>query len=534
VSVEPATGALAARQPGGRRLALLFFASSFLLFLAFSPGRIAQMGYMPEVLESGRRLLERTEAGLTGAPGPELTLPRHGAGDLAAALPFLVAARLAFGPSAEWADRVLSLQPVLATALLCTILFVWTRRETGSAGWGAALGLLAGLSTMLWPYAYIGLETTQSLFVFLAAFLALATDVPPTWKRTLAFAASAAVAVSVKTASVFLVPAVAWLAFCLVRGARGAGGRGPSRIAAASVVAAVVAVVWALCTWSRFGFWSGAFRVDWLVASPLDFAFQAWSLMFSTNKGLLVYCPLLLLPLLSLPAAFARNPRVVTFAVLVLAGQVFGASAMFFWADETWGPRYLHSSVVPLALCIAVSRAGRPLELRREWPLFGLGAVGAPIAFLGCLFWQGHVMVAAMPALVSTIENYQYDKDFNHIRFNARLARLWLFADRTSGLDEWPPRQTIWYPKNTPPPRYRHRRQVSLLPHAFPQPALLAPGDAAARLPWIGVLALGTGALGALVRRARSADRVRATEGTVITRAGPMPPAPASEGPSPA
>jgi hypothetical protein len=184
-------------------------------------------------------------------------------------------------------------------------------------------------------------------------------------------------------------------------------------------------------------------------------------------------------------------------------------------------------------LCIAVARAERPFAIRNEWPLLGLGAVGLPIAFLGCLFWQGHLMLAAMPALVSTIENFQYDKDFNHIRFNARLARVWLAGGSAPGVDEWPPRQTIWYPKNTPPPRFRPRQPASLAPHAVPQPALLAPGDAGARAPWAVVLVLGAGALGALARRARSSDRVRAPVAEV-TRAGPAPPASASEGSSPA
>lgn len=485
-----------------RRLAAVFFAAVFLLLLAFSPGRIAPMGYTPEILEAGRRLLDRGETILTGVPGVQEanTLPRHGFGELAAALPFLTAARITFGRSTEWADRVLSLQPVLSTALICTTLFAWTHRLTGSPAWGAVLGLLAGFSTMLWPYAYIGLETTQSLFLLLAALLALETDGPPTWTRGLLFAACGAVAVSIKAAGVFLVPALAWLAWSLFRReiARGSERRARTTLKV-FVGACIVAAVWALNTWTRIRFWHGAFRVDWVVAGPMDFILQVWSALLSVNKGLLVFCPILVLAIFCLDVAFSRHRRLVTFAVLVLAGQLFGTCMLVYWSDETWGPRYLHSSVAPLVLCLAVARAGRPFRVRRELPLVGLGTAGALIALLGALFWYGRLSQAAGPALLSTIENYQYDIDFNHIRFNARLARVWLGKDGVASEDLWPPRQRIWYAKNTPPPRFRPRRQVSLAPFAIPQPALLRPEAPLPRGVWLAALALGTAALGWLV-----------------------------------
>ena len=499
-----------------RRLAAVFFAAVFLLLLAFSPGRIASMGYMPEILEAGRRLLDRGEAILTGVPGAQeaITLPRHGFGELAAALPFLAVARIAFGPSAEWADRALSLQPVLSTALICTILFAWTLRLTGSPAWGAVLGLLAGFSTMLWPYAYIGLETTQSLFLLLAALLALETDAPPTWTRSLLFAACGAVAVSIKTPSVFLLPALTWLAWCLFGRQIAHEPERRRRVEPkVLVVGCIVAAVWALNTWTRIRFWHGAFTVGWVVAGPMDLALQVWSALLSANKGLLVFCPILVLAIFRLEVAFSRHKRLVTFAVLVLAGQLLGTCMLIYWSEETWGPRYLHSSIAPLVLCLAVAKAGRPFRASRELPLLGLGAAGALIALLGILFWYGRLFQAAGPTLLSTIENYQYDIDFNHIRFNAQLARVWLGEDRIAGQDLWPPHQKIWYAKNTPPPRFRPRRQVSLAPFAVPQPALLQPGAALPRGVFLAALALGTAALGWLawlVRRAEQLQRAPA------------------------
>jgi hypothetical protein len=507
--MDPATSPSLEPGRAGRRVSAVFFATTLLLLLSFSPGRIAHMGYTPEILEAGRRLLDHGEAILNGMPGAqgEIQVPRHGFGELVAALPFLTAARIAFGSSAEWANRALSLQPVLSTALICTVLFVWTRRLTGSAAWGATLGLLAGFSTMLWPYAYIGLETTQSLFLLLAGFLALEAAGTPTWPRSLLFAACSAAAVSIKTASVFLVPALAWLAWCLFRpdSLPVWERRTQVRIKFLAVVF-IVAAVWTLNTWTRVRFWRGIFRVGWLVADPMDFLLQVWSALLSVNKGLLVFCPLLIPAILCLEGAFSTHRRLVTFAVLVLSGQLLGTCLFFFWSDETWGPRYLHSSVAPLVLCLAVAKAGRPFGVRREMPLLTLGAAGTLVALLGSLFWYGYLFRAAGPVLLSTIENYQYDVDFNHIRFNARLARVWLDSRRARHVDLWPPHQRSWYPKGRVPPRFRPRRQVSLRSFAIPQPALLAPEPPLPRAVWLTALVLGTAGLGWLVRLVRRAE----------------------------
>ena len=458
-------------------------------------------------------------------PGAQeaITLPRHGFGELAAALPFLAVARIAFGPSAEWADRVLSLQPVLSTALICTILFAWTLRLTGSPAWGAVLGLLAGFSTMLWPYAYIGLETTQSLFLLLAALIALETDGPPTWARSLLFAACGAVAVSIKTPSVFLVSRAhvarvvplrapdrartgaspsCRASRVLVVGLHRGRGVGPEHLDAHPVLARSVH--------GRAGSW----RARWI--SP----WQVWSALLSVNKGLLVFCPIPPLAIFRLDVAFARHRRLVTFAVLVLGGQLLGTCMLIYWSDETWGPRYLHSSIAPLVLCLALAKAGLTFLLLPRAAAPGPGRrrrldrpAGHPLLVWECPFQ------AAGPTLLLTIENYQYDIDFNHIRFNAQPARVWLGEDRTAGQDLWPPHQKIWYAKNTPPPRFRPRRQAAG-PFAVPQPALLQPGAALPRGVFLAALALGTaawagspGSCGAPSQCARTSARTPAPSG---------------------
>jgi hypothetical protein len=72
---------------------------------------------------------------------------------------------------------------------LCTVLFLWLRKLT-TPGMSILLTLAAAFGTMLWPYAYIGLEPKQSLFVLLAGYLALTDKGLRTWVRILLFGVS--------------------------------------------------------------------------------------------------------------------------------------------------------------------------------------------------------------------------------------------------------------------------------------------------------------------------------------------------------
>src|SRR5207249_8748919 len=74
-----------------------------------------------------------------------------------------------------------------------------------------AIAMVAAFGTMLWPYAYIGLETKQSLFLMLAGYLALCNSGRVTWMRTIGLAFASGLAVSVKSTSVCLLPAICFV-----------------------------------------------------------------------------------------------------------------------------------------------------------------------------------------------------------------------------------------------------------------------------------------------------------------------------------
>lgn len=417
------------------------------------------MGYVAEEVAACRQLLD-------GAP---VAWPRNGAASLLLELPLLAVARLG-ARSHAGEEVVLAMAPVLATAGISTLLYVWSSRLAGSRAWGFAIALAGTFATMLWPYAYIGMEPLQSLLLLAAAFCALGHPPEiPSWRRSLLFGLLAGLALSAKSIGFLLVPAVGYLFVRLFRsGGRGAFGRAATAVALAAAVCGGNAVTRA-ASWERFG-GASAYGRSWLVNGPVAPFLNAVGLLASPNKGLLVFAPLALAGLMCIPAAWRRDRAITVFALLTLAGILGGISLVGIWSDETWGPRYLHAAVAPLLLAFAASRAGRPLRARTE-PVFVVAAAGGfVVSALGMLFYYGALVSAANRATTLTLESLQGDLTWNHVRFNARLLSTWTSGGARPAFVE---RERLWDFGN--PMQPLDWKPVELRKLAVPQPLVLRP-----------------------------------------------------------
>ena len=78
-------------------------------------------------------------------------------------------------------DFVLSFQPALLTAATLAVLYLWLRKIC-SPGKSLFLTMTGAFGTMLWPYAYISLETKQTLFILLAGYMGLAVGEIRSWQ----------------------------------------------------------------------------------------------------------------------------------------------------------------------------------------------------------------------------------------------------------------------------------------------------------------------------------------------------------------
>lgn len=484
-----------------KRTAALLFLGVLLIFASLTPGAVGGMGYTGEELVATDQLIS----------GEKVSWPRNGLTPLLVHAPFVAAAHLFGDGSLAAIDRAVAFEPVVATALIVTLIFMWIRRDTGDSVLAAALALAAAFGTLLWPYAYIGLETVQSLALLGAAYLAL-RRVPPTAAASVAFTLCAAVAVTAKSTGLFLLPAVLFLFWAMFSADMESHRRRTIVVAAVSlgiiIVALLVNTHLRNIFWANYGGNAGFVRA-WMIRGPISFFLNLVSFLGSPNKGLIVFAPITIAALYRLPHAWRANRRTTIFALLVLGGLAGGFSLLTNWADETWGPRYLHAAVAPLVILLGISAVEWRKSLYTSVSVYALVVMlGGPVSALGALFYYGSLHQAANYTGQSTLEALQGDITWNHVKFNDRLMRIWI---DTLSEDDPPSRWAAsrrWFfasPPNAPP-----WKSVDLEPAALPQALSLrsisAPAARTAGVLGIAAFASGVGLLLAafsLIRRSR-------------------------------
>jgi hypothetical protein len=324
--------------------------------------------------------------------------------------------------------------------------------------------MMAATTTMLWPYAYIGLETTQSLALLTAGYLALEGASIKPWRRVIVLALAAGYAIAVKSNGLHLLPAVAYVLYVYCREGQSRG-RMVTLIAAVAGLYAVGAYTRSLSqVWHR-GMLASLKEFG---VGPLMALFNGVSALASINKGVLIYCPILLLSIVALPRARQTHRHIVAFAILTLFGLLGGTSLVYFWSDETWGPRYLHAAIAPLILCIAAARRGVPFRIRHELWAIALAITGFAVSALGVFAYYGAVYFGVFDTKQPTLEAVQYDPAWNHIRVNLRLARIWYLGDENV-VQPWPPPPH----SNVADPPAKTLPQTDLRKYLAAQPLLL-------------------------------------------------------------
>jgi hypothetical protein len=442
-----------------RKTAWLILISLSLCYLALAPGSTGGRGYVPEDLQSGLGLLASFNAWMKGRPVPPIMWTRHGPVPILLDLPFIKLGKLFISP-----DFVLSLQPLLLTAALMALVYLWLRKLCTPA-MSLLLTVIGAFGTMLWPYAYIGLETKQSFFVLLAGYLGLARGKLRTWPQLLLFSTICALAISVKSTGFVLAPPIAYLVYVQFRH------DWRSHWKQALTVILIISGVWALDAVGWNFFWApggGGARAlyAWTTNSPFQFFGNAIGTFGSPTKGLFIFAPVLLFSIYAVPRALRTHRETAIFALLVSACIVAFISILLVTADEVWGPRFMHVVIAPLLVIIGAANAR--FEWRRHVPLVVLGALGVAISFLGAFYYYGVRHGALESTGQNTMEWLYGDSVWSEIPFNARLFRVWL----RGGTDPVP-----WTPAHvwawTAPPDVLPWKTVNLRDYAAPQSVLL-------------------------------------------------------------
>lgn len=362
-----------------------------------------------------------------------------------------------------------AMRPVAFSALIILIVFLWSCRLTKDPFASVGYAVVAAFCTMIWPYAYIGLEATQSLALLAAAFIALVLMPRSSLLLSVLLGMTSGIALTAERSSVFLLPAVAFL---IIRAYAGEGRTGRSRQASAIVIAAVFVVgdwILRLSRGAPLSFIEGT-----LVSDPIAWAVQAVALIGSPGKGLIFYTPVVLVSAFAWRSAWTNDRPLVIFTALALAGLTGGLAMGSLWADQAWGPRHLHAVVAPLILMIAAARR-RERQLRFEYrvSLVAAALIGFFFSLMGVLFHHEAQMRAAIAADRGTMQTIRMDPAWNHVKFNARLFRVWLTKDQGEEI-YWRPElhwyydRPAWAPEKMP--------AIPLSVHAVPMPRLARQG----------------------------------------------------------
>jgi hypothetical protein len=449
------------RLTAARTTAILLFFALTACYLILTPGSTSGRGYVGEEMESGNRMMSIISAKLTDEPSPEMVWSRHGPVPLLVDLPFLEVGKFVLTQ-----DFILSLEPIVLTAGLVVLLFLWLRKI--STPWmSLALALAAAFTTILWPYTYIGLETKQSFFVLIAGYIALANGKFRGWTRLVLFGIAGGLSLTSKDTGIVLWPAIAYLIYVQFRDDR------RIRRWQLLTVSLIIAGVWGIGEALRRPYWGpkgGVFLNihGWLTDSPILVFTNFIGVFGSPTKGLAVFAPVLLLCIYAIPRAFRSNHRDLTvFAMLVTACTAGFISLLITPSDEIWGPRYMHVAIAPLLLCVGA--AWPRLSWKIGPPLAGLAAAGLAISFLGAFSSYTVPSLAMRDTAQNTMEWINGDPVWGGPIFEFRLFRTWL----KPGIDPvpWTPsHHWVWEP---PPNVSTEWRTIDLRKYSTPQSILL-------------------------------------------------------------
>jgi hypothetical protein len=443
--------------PAGRTAGLLFL-GLFALYLSMSPLTVGGRGYVPEEVDSGMRMLESFNAWVKGRPVPPLIVTRHGLIPILFDLPFIKLGKMIVSP-----DFMMSMSPIFFTSALLTILYLWLRKIT-SPGMSLLVTLAGAFATLLWPYAYIGLETKQSFFVMLAGYFGIADGKSRSWTRLMLFGAAGGLALTMKSTGLVLWPALAYLVYAQF------GAEWRNRWKQAVSVMAVMGGVWAAGELGSRLYWAprgGGYShlSGWLIDSPLQFFGNMIGVFGSPTKGLLVCAPVLLISLFVIPRALRVNREVTLFALFVTGSTLALVSMLIVSADEVWGMRYMHVTVAPLLLCIGV--AWERFEWRRIAVFVPLVVLGISISFLGAFYYYGSRAAALYDGGHNTMQWLFGDPSWGEVAFNSKAFRVWLKGCPSTpwtALHIW-----VW----EPPPGALPWKPVDLQKYCQPQSLLI-------------------------------------------------------------
>lgn len=288
---------------------------------------------------------------------------------------------------------IMSFANPILTALTCVLLFRFNSRLGVGVGTAVGVTMIYGLATLAWPYTRGLYREAMQAFTLLFAVYAIETFRQEQGKRWILFSGLGyGYLVFTKVSNLVMLPVfLGYLLLIILEqrkqttATRTGDAIYRSRLAVSLFLLplCVLLVIQGIVNLLKFGnfFDIGPYnyRDPFPFFSLSTLASGIWGLLFSVEKGLVLYAPPIVLFILSWTAWFRKNRLTAMFVlVLVLTNIVYNGAYRFWEGGTYWGTRYL-VLIVPLMLL----PFGMLMDEMRGWKRLVLIAFAGVFSLLG-------------------------------------------------------------------------------------------------------------------------------------------------------
>jgi len=369
--------------------------------------------------------------GVRGLDGRFYT--HHGVAQSLVAIPFYRAGLWIGNPK-----FLVSLMGPIVCASVCVVLFALLLRLGYSNSIAAAVSLFTGLCTQIWPESKSPFDHHLETLGVLISVYQMVSFFEDQQRRRLCLAGLA-----MGFAVITRVTTVLWLLPLTLFFVAASGHGRPWRERGQAAIGHGC--------WFGFGFlpflaglfWYNAFRFGSIFEAGytlwaadrhfVNFSNPVWiglaGELLSPGKGLLVYCPILILTLLGLRQFWARHRLLASVWVMAsIIYLVFFAKYKAWHGDNAWGPRYFTFLVPFWMLCVAEFFRSRFREWTRASQIAVLGIiVGSFFVQLAAVMvdMNLHYQKLLVAGVIQNVETYAYpSKIYFEVEYSPLLDRL--------------------------------------------------------------------------------------------------------------
>jgi hypothetical protein len=240
----------------------------------------------------------------------------------------------------------------MITACTGAILFLYVKRLGYLTSTSLIVSLLFGLSTMAWPYSkFLFSEPVVAFTLFLAAYLLLLFREDPTSLLPLIGATiSLGVTLATKINNIVVIPL--FFLYSMLPPSKVRGNHRPLSLgeqlrkrlpSGLMLILLVLVMLIPICLYNLFRYGNilqSGYHPSETFSNPLQEGL--YGLLFSPDKSLFIYSPILLLSIASLPAFFKRHPAEASLGLSVFASYCLLFAKWHAWSGGlAWGPRFL-------------------------------------------------------------------------------------------------------------------------------------------------------------------------------------------------